>query len=96
MTQSRQKSYDNFRRMDLEVDVHDWVYLKLSSMKGVIRFDKKRKISPQYVGLYQILRRVGEVPSEHDLPNDLTPVHPVFHASTLKKYVSDPTSIVTL
>ena len=51
-TQSRQKSYANVRRSDLEFQVNDWVYLKISPMKGVMRFGKKRKISPRYVGLY--------------------------------------------
>ncbi|WMV57916.1 hypothetical protein MTR67_051301 [Solanum verrucosum] len=56
--QSRQNSYDDVRRRDLEFDVHDWVYLKISPMKGVMRFGKKGKLSPRYVGPYQILRRV--------------------------------------
>ncbi|WMV58067.1 hypothetical protein MTR67_051452 [Solanum verrucosum] len=65
-------------------------------MKGVMRFGKKRKLSPRYVGLYRILRRVGKVYYELELPNDLASMHPVFHVSLLKKCVGDLTSIVLL
>ncbi|WMV45914.1 hypothetical protein MTR67_039299 [Solanum verrucosum] len=51
MAQSRQKSYADVRIRDLEFDVNDWVYLKISPMKGVMRFGKKGKLSPRYVGL---------------------------------------------
>ncbi|WMV25722.1 hypothetical protein MTR67_019107, partial [Solanum verrucosum] len=50
MDQSRQKSYANVRKRDLEFDVNDWVYLNISHMKGVMRFGKKGKPSPRYVG----------------------------------------------
>ncbi|KAH0706092.1 hypothetical protein KY289_011168 [Solanum tuberosum] len=56
--QSRQKSYTHVRRRDLEFDMDDWVYLKGSPMKGVMRFGKKRKISPQYIGHYKISKRI--------------------------------------
>ncbi|WMV45424.1 hypothetical protein MTR67_038809 [Solanum verrucosum] len=65
-------------------------------MKGGIRFGKKGKLSPRFVGPYQILRRVGKVVYELELPNELASVHPVFHVSVLKKCVGDPTSIVPL
>ncbi|WMV37185.1 hypothetical protein MTR67_030570 [Solanum verrucosum] len=84
------------RRRDLEFDVHDWVYLKISTMKGVMRFCKKGKLSPCYVGPYLILRRIGKVSYELDLPYELVSVHPFFHLSMLKKCVGDPTSIVPL
>ncbi|KAH0633271.1 hypothetical protein KY284_036057 [Solanum tuberosum] len=64
MAQSRPKSYVNVRRRDLEFDVHDRVYLKISPMKGIMRFGKKGKLSPWYVGPYQILRRIGKVAYE--------------------------------
>ncbi|WMV13651.1 hypothetical protein MTR67_007036 [Solanum verrucosum] len=59
-------------------------------------FGKKGKVSPRYVGPYQILRRVGKVAYELNLPNELASVHLVFCVSTLKKSVGDPTSIVPL
>ncbi|KAK4733865.1 hypothetical protein R3W88_008126 [Solanum pinnatisectum] len=65
-------------------------------MKGVMRFGKKGNLSPQYVGIYQIIRRVGKVAYELDFPNELASVHSVFHVSMLKKCVGDPTSIIPL
>ncbi|WMV25117.1 hypothetical protein MTR67_018502 [Solanum verrucosum] len=64
-------------------------------MKGVMRFGKKGKLSPRYVGQYQILRRI-KVAYELDLPNELASVHPIFHVPMLKKCVGDPTSIILL
>ena len=57
-TQSRQKSYADVRRKELEFQVNDWVFMKVSPMKGVMRFGMKGKISPRYVGPYKILKRV--------------------------------------
>ncbi|WMV58319.1 hypothetical protein MTR67_051704 [Solanum verrucosum] len=96
MTKSRQKSYADVRRRDLEFEVHDWVYLKISPMKGVMRFGKKGKLSTHFVGPFKILRRVGKVAYKLDLPNELAMVHPVFHVSILKKCVGDPTFVVPL
>ncbi|WMV37212.1 hypothetical protein MTR67_030597 [Solanum verrucosum] len=94
--QSWQKSYADVRRRDLEFQVGDSVYLKISPMKGVMRFGKKGKLSPRYVGQYQTLKRVGKVAYELDLPNELAPVHPVLHVSMLKKCIGDPISILPL
>ncbi|XP_027767755.1 uncharacterized protein LOC114074032 [Solanum pennellii] len=70
------------------------VYMKISPMKGVMRFGRKMKLSPRYVRSYEILQRVGEVDYEVVLPADLASVHPVFHDSMLKKWLGDPTSIL--
>ena len=96
MAQSRQKSYADVRRRELEFDVLDWIYLKISPMKGVMRFGKKGNLNLQFVGLYHILRPIGKVAYELDFPNDLASVHPVFHVSMLNKCVGNPTSIVPL
>ncbi|WMV25702.1 hypothetical protein MTR67_019087 [Solanum verrucosum] len=81
---------------ELEFQVDDWVFLKLSPMKRVMRFGKKGKLSPRYVGPYRILKRIGKVAYELELPADLAAVHPVFHISLLKKCVGNPVSIVPL
>ncbi|WMV42057.1 hypothetical protein MTR67_035442 [Solanum verrucosum] len=65
-------------------------------MKGVMRFSKKLKLSPRHVGPYTILKRLGKVAYDLEMPTELTVVHPVFHISLLKKCVGDPASIVPL
>ncbi|WMV57745.1 hypothetical protein MTR67_051130 [Solanum verrucosum] len=65
-------------------------------MKGLMRFGEKGKLSPRYAGLYKILKRVGKVAYELELPAELAVVHLVFHISLLKKCVGDPASIVPL
>ena len=93
---SWQKSYADNRNRDLEFEVGDWVYLKISPMKGVMRFGKKGKLSPGYVGPYEILKRVEKVAYELKLPIELASVHPLFHISMLKKCIGDPVSILPL
>ncbi|WMV08253.1 hypothetical protein MTR67_001638 [Solanum verrucosum] len=65
-------------------------------MKGVRRFVKEGKLSPRYVGPYQILKCIEKFSYELNLPNELAPVHPVFHVSMLKKCIGDPASIIPL
>ncbi|WMV08145.1 hypothetical protein MTR67_001530, partial [Solanum verrucosum] len=69
---------------------------KVSSIKGVMRFGKKRKLGPKYVGPYRILTRVGKVAYKLQLPAELVAIHPVFLISLLNKCVGDPASIVPL
>ncbi|WMV08611.1 hypothetical protein MTR67_001996 [Solanum verrucosum] len=64
-------------------------------MKGVMRFGKKEKLSPS-IGPYKILKMIGKVAYELELPTELGVVHPVFHISLLKKCVGDPVSVVPL
>ncbi|KAA0051012.1 hypothetical protein E5676_scaffold675G00890 [Cucumis melo var. makuwa] len=92
--QSRQKSYVNERRKDLEFDVGDMVFLKVEPMKGVLRFEKKGKLSPRFVGPFEILERIGPVAYRLALPPAFSAVHDVFHVSMLRKYVADSTHVV--
>ena len=62
-------------------------------MKGIMRFGRKGKLSPRYIGPYEIVRRIGAVAYELDLPSDLESVHPVFHVSMLRKCIGDPSRI---
>ncbi|KAK4736684.1 hypothetical protein R3W88_000381 [Solanum pinnatisectum] len=63
-------------------------------MKGVMRFGKKGKLSPRFIGPYRILRRVGRVTYELELPSGLEYVHLVFYVSMLRKCVGDPSRVV--
>ncbi|WMV51799.1 hypothetical protein MTR67_045184 [Solanum verrucosum] len=92
--QSRQKSYTNVMRRLLEFEVDDGVYLKVSPMKGVMRFGKKGKLSLRYIGPYYIAKRIGNVAYELELPQELAAVHSVFHISMLKKCMGDPSLII--
>ncbi|KAL0539443.1 hypothetical protein IC582_023655 [Cucumis melo] len=92
--QSRQKSYADVRRKDLEFEVGDMVFLKVAPMKGVLRFVKKGKLSPRFVGPFEILERIGPVAYRLALPPSFSAVHDVFHVSMLRRYVADPTHVV--
>ena len=63
-------------------------------MKGVIRFDKKEKLAPRYIGPFEILERIGMVAYRLALPPDMSQVHPVFHISMLRKYISDRSPVL--
>ncbi|KAA0035365.1 ty3-gypsy retrotransposon protein [Cucumis melo var. makuwa] len=92
--QSRQKSYADVRRKDLEFDVGDKVFLKVAPMKGALRFERRGKLSPRFVGLFEILEWIGPVAYRLALPPSLSVVHDVFHVSMLRKYVPDPSHVV--
>jgi hypothetical protein len=85
VAQSRQKSYAYKRRKDLSFEVGDFVYLKVSPMRGTRRFKVKGKLAPRYVGPFQILDRKGEVAYQLELPPQLSETHDVFHVSQFKK-----------
>nr|GEW04950.1 hypothetical protein [Tanacetum cinerariifolium] len=85
----RQKSYADNRRKSLEFKVGDRVMLKVSPWKGVIRFGKKGKLAPRYVGPFEILKRIGPVAYRLRLPEELSGVHDTFHVSNLKKCLAD-------
>ncbi|GJY41652.1 retrotransposon protein, putative, ty3-gypsy subclass [Tanacetum coccineum] len=87
---SRQKSYADKRRKPLEFKVGDRVLLKVSPWKGVVRFGKKGKLAPRYVGPFEIVERVGPVAYRLKLPQELSCVHDTFHVSNLKKCLAEP------
>ena len=96
MAYSGQKSYADHRRRDLEFEEGDKVHLKVSPKKGVVRFVKKGKLCPCYLGPYEMLQRVDKDTYELKLPSELALVHPVFHVSILKKCIGDPKSILPI
>jgi hypothetical protein len=90
VAQSQQKSYVNKRRRDLTFEVSDFVYLKVSPMRGLHRFMVKGKLAPWYVGPFKVLDCKGEVAYQIELPPQLANVHDVFHVSQLKKCLRMP------
>ena len=89
-----QKSYPDIRRRPLEFETGDHFFLKVMPKRGVIRFEKRGKLSPRYIGPFEVLERVGAVAYRLALPPSLSSVHEVFHVSMLRKYTRDITHIV--
>ena len=72
-----------------------YFFLKVSPMKGVMRFGKKEKLAPRYIGPFEILERIGiSVAYRLALPSNMSQVHQVFHISMLRKYISDPSHVL--
>ncbi|GKD24825.1 putative reverse transcriptase domain-containing protein, partial [Tanacetum coccineum] len=92
----RQKSYADKRRKPLEFSVGDYVLLKVSPWKGVVRFGKKGKLAPRFVGPFEIIEKIGPVAYRLDFPEELNGVHDIFYVSNLKKCLADPTLQVYL
>nr|GEY98381.1 retrotransposon protein, putative, Ty3-gypsy subclass [Tanacetum cinerariifolium] len=93
---SRQKSYADVRRKPLEFEVGDRVMLKVSPWKCVIRFGKPGKLSPQYIGPFNILSKIGPVAYKLDLPKELHGIRNTFHVSNLKKCLADEELVIPL
>jgi hypothetical protein len=90
VAQSRQKSYVDKRRRDLSFEIGDFVYLKVSPMRGTHRFSVKGKLAPRYVGPFKIIYRKGEVAYQLELPPQLSEVHNVFPIPQQKKCLRVP------
>ena len=78
----------------LEFEVSDRVFLKVMPKRGVVRFGKRRELSPRFIGPFEILERIGTVAYRLALPPSMSGVHEVFHVSMLRKYTPDPTHMV--
>ncbi|KAK4395669.1 hypothetical protein Sango_1721200 [Sesamum angolense] len=93
-TQDRQKSYADKHRREMEYEVGEKVFLKVSPWRGILRFGKQGKLSPRYIGAYEILERVGPLAYRLALPAELSQIHDVFHFSMLRRYRSNPSHIL--
>ncbi|KAJ9544591.1 LOW QUALITY PROTEIN: hypothetical protein OSB04_024298 [Centaurea solstitialis] len=91
-----QKSYADNRRKPLEFQVGDRVLLKVSPWKGLLVFWKSGKLSPQFIGPFEIMERIGPLAYRLDLPPELSTIHDTFHVSNLKKYLSEETVVLPL
>nr|GEU35996.1 putative reverse transcriptase domain-containing protein [Tanacetum cinerariifolium] len=95
-TSSHQKIYAHKRLKPLEFKVGDMVFLKVSPWKGAMRFGKRKKLSPRYIGLFKILARVGLVAYTLKLPKELKGIHSTFHVSNLKKCLAKDNVVVLI
>jgi hypothetical protein len=93
-SQSRQKSYYDEKRKNIEFKEGDHVFLRVSPTTGIGRALRSRKLTPRFIGPYQIHGRVGKVAYRIALPPSLSNLHNVFHVSQLRKYVPDPTHVI--
>ena len=82
------------QRRPLEFEVGDHVFLKVIPKMGVVRFGKRGKLSPRFIGPLEILESIGTVAYRLALPPDMSGVHEVFHVSMLRKYIPDPALVV--
>ncbi|XP_028057427.1 uncharacterized protein LOC114261351 [Camellia sinensis] len=92
--QNCQKNYADTQRRNLEFQVGDHVFLKISPTRGVIRFGKRGKLNPCYIESFEILERIDPVAYRLALPLELSNVHNVFHVSMLRRYLRDPEHVV--
>ncbi|GJV23654.1 putative reverse transcriptase domain-containing protein [Tanacetum coccineum] len=96
VTRDRKRSYANVRRKPLEFQVENRVMLKVSPRKGVIRFGKRGKLNPRYIGPFKILKRVGPVAYKLELPEELSNVHSTFHVFNLKKCLFNESLVIPM
>nr|GFC80662.1 putative reverse transcriptase domain-containing protein [Tanacetum cinerariifolium] len=92
---TRQKSYADKHRRELEFPIGDHVFLKVSPARGIRHFGIKGKLSPCFIGPFEILDRVGEVSYRLALPPQLSHVHDVFHVSLLRGYTYHPLHVIS-
>nr|GFD09889.1 putative reverse transcriptase domain-containing protein [Tanacetum cinerariifolium] len=94
--QDRQMNYADRKRKPMEFEIRDRVMLKVSPWKGVVRFDKRGKLNPRYVGPFKVLAKVGKVAYKLELLQELSRVHHTFHVLNLKKCYSDEPLVMPL
>ena len=94
MAQSRQKSYADVRRRPLEFEAGDHVFLKVMPRREVVSFGKRGKLSPKFIGPFEILEKIGTVAYRLALSPSMTGFHEVFHVSMLPEYTPNPAHVV--
>ena len=95
MATDRQKSYTNIRREDIRYEIDEKVFLKVSPWKKVMRFGENGKLSPRFIGSYEVIEKVGPVAYKLALPPKLEKIHNIFHVSMLRRYMSNPSHVVS-
>ena len=95
-TSDRQKSYTDLKRKDIEYEVKDTIFLKVSLWRKILQFGKRGQLSLRFIGPYEIQERIAPVAYRLALPLELSNLHDVFHVSMLRKYRSDESHILPL
>nr|GEY53304.1 reverse transcriptase domain-containing protein [Tanacetum cinerariifolium] len=96
VARDQQKSYADLKRKPMDFQVGDRVMLKVSPWKRVVRFGKRGKLNPRYIGPFKVLSKVGDVAYRLELPQQLSRVHNTFHVSNLKKCLSNESLMIPL
>ncbi|GJV40791.1 hypothetical protein Tco_1419231 [Tanacetum coccineum] len=96
VARDRQKSYADKRHKPFDFQVGEKVMLKVSPWKGVIRFGKRGKLNPRYIGSFKILAKISPIAYRLELPQELSSVHNVFHVCNMKKCLFDETLVIPL
>ena len=91
----RQNSYADMKRKDVHYEIGKKVFLKVSPWKKVMRFGRKGKLSPRFIGSYEVIEKVDPVAYKLALPLELEKIHNVFHVSMWRRYISDPSHVVS-
>ena len=91
----RQKSYADMKRKDIQYEIGEKVFLKVLPWNKLMRFGKKGKLSPRFIGPYEVIEKVGPVAYKLALTPELKKIHNVFHVSMLRRYRSDPSHVVS-
>ena len=94
VAKDKQRSYANIKQANIEYNMGDKVFLRISPSKGVIRFSKCEKLSPRFIEPYEIMERIGHVAYHLALPPKLAGVHDMFYVLMLRQYRSDPSHIL--
>ncbi|KAA3480537.1 pol protein [Gossypium australe] len=89
------KSYADLKRKNIEFQIGDRVFLKVSLWKKILRFSRKGKLSSRFIGLYEIIERIWPVTLHLALPSESEKIHNVFYVSMLRQYRSDPSHVIS-
>nr|XP_012466398.1 unnamed protein product [Gossypium raimondii] len=92
---NRQKLYADLKRKDIEFQIGDKVFLKVSPWKKILRFDRKSKLSPRFIGSHEIIECIGLVAYRLQLPPELEKIHNVLHVLMLRRCRSDPSHVIS-
>ena len=91
----RQKLYADMKIKNIRYEIDEKVFLKVSPWKKVMIFGKNGKLSPRFIGPYEVIEKVGPLAYRLALPSELEKIHNVFHVSMLRRYRSDPSHVVS-